>query len=615
MPALSLRGGVILDDESGPANSRLPADAQEISAQENLVGILSERQKYLAAMGPGYSLYAEQLAGLTQRLCEGRFHLAVLGQVKRGKSTLINALLGEDVLPSSVVPLTAIPTFIRYGKEKGIRVRYNDSRLDAVFAVKTAPDLNRLLRGFVTEEENPENRKGVREVGISSPAAILRDVVLIDTPGIGSTYRHNTEATMNFLPQCDAALFVISADPPITEVEVTFLREIKNRVAHLFFVLNKVDYLTDTEREMAFGFYRTVLIRDAGIDPRIFATSARKGLQAKESGDTQQWEKSGLAEVFDHLIAFLAREKNRVLRDAIGRKALDVFHEVQLQIGLEMQALELPLAEIETRLSLFDKKIAEAKEQRIHARDILTGDQKRVHAQLEAHVESLRIPLRERLTDIAESAITASPQDPEDAAQHAVADAIPAWFERELGRITFVMDGEVASRLKDHEERADDLIESIRTAAAELFGIPYHSPKGERAYDPVRKPYWVEHDWDSSCSPLPALVISRLLPRSLRESQARNRTKKLIDTLVMRNLENLRWETLQTIDMAFRKFGADLDTNLGLTIEATHGAIRLALSQRKRCEAEGAERLFQLKKAAAEMQEVIRQFEAVQKRS
>ena len=90
--------------------------------------------------------------------------------------------------------------------------------------------------GFVTENSNPKNLKGVLQVEITHPAAILRDVVLIDTPGIGSTYRHNTEATMNFLPQCDAALFVISADPPIMEVEVTFLKEIRSRAAQVFLV-------------------------------------------------------------------------------------------------------------------------------------------------------------------------------------------------------------------------------------------------------------------------------------------------------------------------------------------------------------------------------------------
>ena len=223
----------------------------------------------------------------------------------------------------------ALPTFIQFGEQRSLRVRYHDGRQDTVLKGEPIKWLNKQLTGFVTEEANPKNTKGVLQVEITHPAAMLRDVVLIDTPGVGSTYRHNTEATMNFLPQCDAALFVISADPPITEVEVAFLREIRSRIGQLFFVLNKVDYLSDAEREMALGFYRTVLARDAGIDSgtRIFSTSARKGLQAKESGDVQQWAESGLAEVFDHLISFLAKEKNRVLRDAIGRKALDIFHD------------------------------------------------------------------------------------------------------------------------------------------------------------------------------------------------------------------------------------------------------------------------------------------------
>jgi len=613
MPALSLRGGVILNDKSGPADGCLPADAQEIPVPENLAGILTAGQKYLAAMGPGYLLYAEQLAGLEQRLFEGRFHLAVLGQVKRGKSTLINALLGEDVLPSSVVPLTAIPTFIRYGREKGIRVRYNDSRPDTVFSGEPAPGLNKLLRGFVTEEENPENQKGVREVEISHPAAILRDVVLIDTPGIGSTYRHNTEATMNFLPQCDAALFLVSADPPITEVEVAFLKEIKNRVAKLFFVLNKVDYLNEAERETVLAFYRTVLARDPGT--RIFPVSARKGLTAGASDNSPAWQESGLADVFDHLIAFLACEKNRVLREAIGKKARDLFCDAGLRINLERRALELPLAELEARLIRFDEKIREAEQQRLHAQDILAGDRRRMHERLEAHINDLRGPLFRQLADIGNAAIASSPQNPECAAQQAVSDAIPAWFERELGQISAMMEEEMAASLKAHGKWAGALVESIRKDAAELFDIPHHAPEEEQVYRQVRKPYWVDHEWECSFSLIPSAVIGRILPGSLRKRRARDRLEKQIDVLMMRNLENLRYETLQNIDTGFLKFSRDLDSDLRMTIDATHGAIRSALARRKHCAEESADRLCQVKKAAAEMQEVIRQFEAAKKRS
>jgi len=582
-----------------------------ISVPENLAEILTCERRRFENLDTRYASHAQRLNILEKRLMQGRFHLAVLGQVKRGKSTLLNALLGEDILPSSVIPLTALPTFIQYGEQRLLRVRYNDSRPDTVLKGEPIQWLNKQLMAYVTEDANPGNTKGVREVEITHPAAILRDVVLIDTPGIGSTYRHNTEATMNFLPQCDAALFVISADPPITEVEVGFLKEIRSRIGQLFFVLNKVDYLTDAEREMALGFYRTVLTRDAGMDPgtRIFATSARKGLQAQEAGDAEKWEESGLAEVSGHLITFLAREKNRVLKDAIGRKALDVFYEVRLQIELERKALELPLDELETRLALFDKKIAEAQEQRMHAQDVLAGDLKRVYAELETYIEHLRAPLCEQLIAVAESAIAASsPQDPGRTAEQAVAEAIPIWFERELGRITTMMDEQVATRLKEHEHRANDLIESIRKAAAELFDIPYHAPSGERAYEPVRRPYWVEHDWDSTYSPIPAEVINRLLPRALRENRARDRMERQIKTLVIRNLENLRYETLLNIDAAFRKFSMDLDTNLGLTIEATQGAIRTALEERKRHEENVADQIEELKRTATKIQCVIDTF-------
>jgi len=581
-----------------------------ISVPENLPEILKTERRRFEDMDSRYAVHANRLDELEKRLSQGRFHLAVLGQVKRGKSTLLNALLGEDVLPSSVVPLTALPTFIQYGEQRLLRVRYNDCRPDTVMKGEPTQWLNKQLMGFVTEDANPKNEKGVLQVEITHPAAILRDVVLIDTPGIGSTYRHNTEATMNFLPQCDAALFVISADPPITEVEVAFLKEIRSRIGQLFFVLNKVDYLTDTEREMALGFYRTVLTRDAGIDhgTRIFATSARKGLLAKGSGDAQQWEESGLADVFDHLIAFLAREKNRVLRDAIGRKTLDVLSDVSLQMGLEIRALELPVSELESRLVLLDQKIAETEKQRVHAHDILAGDHKRLYAHLEAYIKDLRIPLREQLTKIAKDAIAATPKNPEQAAQQAVADAIPAWFERELGRISAMEGEQVASVLKSHEERANELIESIRKGAADLFGIPYRAPKGGEIYHLVRKPFWVDHEWESTFSPVSSAVIERILPGSLRENRAQSRMKQQIDMLVIRNLENLRYETLLNIDAAFRKFSSDLDTNLGLTIEATHGAIRSALEERKQHEENVAGRIDELKKTATEIQCVIRTF-------
>ena len=229
--------------------------------------LLDDAVEIVRSLGPQFTGDCKKLLSLTERLEEGRFHLAVLGQFKRGKSTLLNAFLGEQLLPTSVVPLTAIPTFLQYGPELLVRVWYQDDRPAKEFQRKSTDELREILHSFVTEEGNPSNRLGVLQVEISHPAAILEHgVTLIDTPGIGSTFTHNTEATLNFLPQCDAALFVVSADPPLTEVEAEFLKRVRARVSRLFFIFNKVDYLDEEEKTAAVEFCRKVLTDKIGLN-------------------------------------------------------------------------------------------------------------------------------------------------------------------------------------------------------------------------------------------------------------------------------------------------------------------------------------------------------------
>ena len=152
--------------------------------------------------------------------------------------------------------MTAIPTFLR-GRRWQAKVTHTDGHAGEQIASDHLDEITALLEKYVTEEANPNNRLGVNHVEVASPAEILqRGAVLIDTPGIGSTFRHNTEATLNFLPQCDAALFLVLADPPITEVEVDFLKLVRSKVVRLFFLLNKVDYLSEDERNKAVGFLR-----------------------------------------------------------------------------------------------------------------------------------------------------------------------------------------------------------------------------------------------------------------------------------------------------------------------------------------------------------------------
>jgi predicted GTPase len=297
-----------------------------------------------------------RLEVLRQRLERERLQLAVLGQFKRGKSTFINALLGADVLPTGVIALTAVATFVAWRRESLVVVRFQDQVRTEQFAVQTPDEIRDVLFRFVAEEANPENKLGVERVELFYPSDILSDgTVIIDSPGVGSTLRHNTEAALRMLPECDAAFFVVSADPPITEVELEYLRRLKSKTSPVFFVLNKADYLRPDDQRSVAEFLKKVLTEKSLIDAEghIFCISARDGLDAKREGNNQALEMSGIAALEDHLVHALAREKNRWLEDAVRSKAVDILARSSAELDLRARALDMPIEELAAKSEAF----------------------------------------------------------------------------------------------------------------------------------------------------------------------------------------------------------------------------------------------------------------------
>ena len=192
----------------------------------------------------------EKLLSLEKKLASNQLHLAVLGQMKRGKSSFINALLGAEILPTGVLPVTAIITEIRYGPTPEAAILYSNGRRETV-------DLD-TLADYITESGNPGNKKQVASVELAYPSPFLASgIILIDTPGIGSTHAHNTRTTEAYLEQVDAGIVVLSVDPPITEVESQFLRNLKEEIPKLFFILNKIDAVSPRRCLISRTFLRT----------------------------------------------------------------------------------------------------------------------------------------------------------------------------------------------------------------------------------------------------------------------------------------------------------------------------------------------------------------------
>ena len=200
----------------------------------------------------GASAVAAEADAVARRVAEGRFYVACVGQFKRGKSTLLNALTGSEVLPAGVLPVTSVPTIVRFGERLGARVRF------ASGSWRDIPPED--LAAYVSEERNSENKIGVEAVEVFVPSPLLSSgMCLVDTPGIGSVFAGNTMTTREFVPHVDAAIVVLGADPPISGEELSLVEEVSRHVENLFFVLNKADRLPADESNEAARFAERVL--------------------------------------------------------------------------------------------------------------------------------------------------------------------------------------------------------------------------------------------------------------------------------------------------------------------------------------------------------------------
>jgi len=553
-------------------------------ADNALLSALRHTQKLLVELGKEFAPEQNRIHELESRLTQARFNLAVLGQFKRGKSTLLNAMLGEELLPTAVIPVTSVPTFLLWGQKRIIRVIFLDGHTEEQYS-ENLQELSAFLARYVTEEGNPKNHLGVSRVEVAHPSPLLhRGVVLIDTPGIGSTLQHNTQATLDFLPQCDGALFLVSADPPITQVEIEFLKAVHNRAARIFFLMNKIDYLDEGERKAAIEFFQAVLrehLQSDGPVP-VFPVSARQGLEAKLKGKGSLWEVSGMSGIEDHLVKFLSEEKIQTLNQAIARKAGDILEDGLLRLRLKRRSLTLPLEDLEQRLAVFNQKLEEVEHQRLLAQDVLKGDQKRLLDMLDQECTKMILEAKSRLSPTLEETVATAGdiRSIDETARSRLAEAIPDLFEESLSKARQLLNKRTKEVLGNHREKANALADTIRRTAAELFEIPYAPGEGSETLEIRHEPYWVTENWSVTMSPIPRGWFERLLPRNMALRRIRKWLQQDIEAIVLRNVSNLQWETKQNINDTFYRFTFDLDKELKELASATRGAIEEAQVQR-----------------------------------
>jgi GTP-binding protein EngB required for normal cell division len=265
---------------------------------------------------------------LLVRLSEDRFYLAVLGQHKRGKSSLMNAMIGRDLLPTGILPVTSAIVALRYDSTLKIQIHQKSWSYPREIPLDQLPD-------YVSEQGNPGNRKQVISAEIGVPVDLLRyGFYFVDTPGIGSAIAANTATTKAFLPEADAAIFVTSFDSPMNELELSFLDQIHQHVRKLFFVINKRDLVSGSELAEVTAFVRLRIAERIGhTEFRLYAVSANAQIAAAKEGNSMPGD-PGIEELRKDLQTFLVTEKTREFLIRVAHRANNLLESERLQANL-----------------------------------------------------------------------------------------------------------------------------------------------------------------------------------------------------------------------------------------------------------------------------------------
>lgn len=257
---------------------------------------------------------ADRLAELADRLQTGSLRVLLAGEAKRGKSTLANALLGRDLLPSGVTPVTSLATEVRQGDPERIEMTFEDDH------TMTGPVDD--LHLYVSEKDNPQNAKHVARVSVFLSEGLPHPrMVLVDTPGAGSVLTHNTDAAAAAYESMDAAVFVLTADAPLSASELELFAEVSALSVRRFVVLNKADLIEDSEIPEVRAFIEDSVESATGERPQLILCSARRALSAQLGRDRNVWRSSGVSALLDALTGELVEHGEDVVRRSVAEAA------------------------------------------------------------------------------------------------------------------------------------------------------------------------------------------------------------------------------------------------------------------------------------------------------
>jgi GTP-binding protein EngB required for normal cell division len=339
--------GVLSQPSSADLQARL-ARLDQSGASGQMLALIER-----AIARHGLVEFRPALEAVLERSEDRHFEVAVFGRVSSGKSSLLNHLLGVEILPVGVTPVTAVPTRLERGHEDRVDVYFADRKPERV-ALARLPD-------FVTEEGNPDNARHVARLKVTlSSSRLAEGIVVVDTPGLGSLAAEGASETLAYLPRCDVGVVLIDATSPLTPDDVGIVQRLSDAGIPPMVLLSKADLLTPDD----LGRVRQYVERQLSSEVGLAVTTRAVSTRASHVSLVDQW----LKEELEPLMANRRAVAEASLQRKVGVLRIGVEGALRARLGRRPATSAPPVdrnrieGELRRAAGLFDdvRKVCEA---------------------------------------------------------------------------------------------------------------------------------------------------------------------------------------------------------------------------------------------------------------
>jgi GTP-binding protein EngB required for normal cell division len=482
----------------------------------------------VAELAQRYQINAIQpfLGSCRSALERAELSIGVLGRFKAGKSSFLNHLIGREVLPVGVIPVTAVVTDLSGGETDSAEVRFRDG---ASLRIPVSE-----ITQYVSETENPDNAKGVVAVSVRVPElSLFHGIRFFDTPGLESAFAHNTEASLGWAPNVDIALVAIAVDPPLSQQDLTLIRTLLDYTPRVAILLTKFDLLSRPEQDQVLEFVKTQLARNIGEAIEVYPYSTRSGYEHLRTAFANDFIDRYRAQIVEERAAIANRKIATLVRECgdymrLTLKSTEMIESEKSQLHDRAARESSALADTKLELSLI-------------ARHATAGCRRVIEAALSKEEAAVRTEVRHALKE-------AAPTFPKDFAQ--LIEAFERWLKTELlARLEILSQANRSEFLRpliDVQRQYLRLLQNFRDRLSEqvmnLYGVPLRTTEPEIAVDSPKMPdvkigRVFDHNWE---------LLSSLLPMGLLRRAVLRRFRRKVGDEVFKNLSRLtsQWEEI-----------------------------------------------------------------------